>query len=232
MYKYNKKSSSVLFGVMLVLGIVLFTVFGGTFAYFQINNQIESQYELGKVDAYWYNGVEEIPYGTVNLATSGTQIVRGDNKGVNLSILATADSTTAGKTLFLTASSSSAAQYVRIKFDTYIVDSTTSQETEVDLSEHISFRTVDESGSVTSVFGVSDNWVYAEGDGWYYFRLIVQPGASLQVCNNIFLASSFPEIYLSQQLKIEFSFETIQVANNAINIWGESAKTALGLSEE
>lgn len=232
MYKYRKRASSVLFSAVLVLGIILFTVFGATFAYFQISNVVESQYTLGEVDACWHNGVKEISGNTVNLAPEGSKVVRGDNNGIDISIKAES-SGSSGNVLYLRTGSESAAQYVRIKFDTYIIDATTLVETKIDLVKYLSFRMMNESKNVDWVLGDGNSSPWITGsDGWYYYREVIgdEASANLSVCNNIFMSSDFPADYLGQKLKIEFSFETIQAANNAVNVWGEAAKSALGLS--
>ena len=231
MNKYDKKPISFVLAILMVLGIIVFATFGGTFAYFQINNKVEAQYELAKVDAYWFNGVEEIPGGTVNLTTAGTEIIRGDNKGANISVLVTAGSS-AGTGLYLNTASGSAEQYVRIKYNTSIVDSQNSNEIEDEnLKEHLKFRIVDAEGNVTSILGEGASYWKEGEDGWLYYKHGgAVAGTSIDVTNNIFMATTFPPEYLGQQLKITFTFETIQEANNAVDLWGDSAKTALGLN--
>lgn len=225
MFKYNKKMSSFMFGISFLLGIILFTMFGATFAYFQIKTDVQQNYVMGSVGAYWYNGSRVTDGASYNLNTSNTPLVRGDNAGIGILDA----SGNAGGMLQIEPDDNAQDQYIRISYKTYI------DGVEVNLGENLVLRIATTSGSTTTYVELGDtSSAWQQGtDGWYYYTYgsgIVSGVANpISICNNVML-KELDEQYLEKSLEIKFTFETLQVANNPVeSVWGTAAKTVLGI---
>lgn len=220
MYKYNKKISSWLFGILFLLGIILFTVFGATFAYFQIKPEVEKAYQVGYVGAYWINGTKIENGTTCQLNTSGEPLVRGDDAGI--SILDASGN--AGGMLQIAPETNAQEQYVRISYKTLIGG------VNVDLGENLVFRIAITSGSTTTYVALGDensSWQKCS-DGWYYYigayGVVTNADVPIDICNNVMLVA-LDQQYLEKDLEIQFTFETLQAANNPVeSVWGSDAK--------
>lgn len=217
MYGYNRRKTSLIFGICLMLGILMFGAFGATFAYFQINNYIEQTYTLGTVGAYWCQGTNDTVISAneeVEL-NSGASLVRGDEAGVEIS----------GGMIAIKATAESQTEYVRIKYAAYVDDVEVAE-----ITNNLKLR--EKSGNTFVALGENSSLWISGGDGWYYYSggpIDLYSGA-IPVCNNIMLVE-LDEVYLNKQLKIKMEFETLQSDNNPVEaVWGAGAKTALGVA--
>lgn len=233
MYKYTKKTSSVLFSIALLLGIILFSVVGTTFAYFQVNKQISANLIMGKVSAGWYlgNTLQE-NNSTITLSPAETPIVRGDANGVAIS----------GGTLQVGANGETENMFVRIKYSAY-PEEEKDLSTKTDLSEYFSFRISYLDGEETLYTTLGDDesvWANAYADEvdseWYYFigDTYIGEGYKVAVCNNIYLSEQLPQDYMGMNIILEFKYEVMQVENMTYDAvtaeWGEvAAKLLIGV---
>jgi len=226
MYRYRKKTTSLIFGICLVLGIIMFGVFGATFAYFQIDEYVEQTYTLGSVGAYWCQGVDDTVVSTTEEIELNAEsaLVRGDEAGVDIT----------GGMLSIKATNDSGYEYVRIRYTAYvdgvevsaITDNLRLRKYETDISAYVALG-----ADYTANTNYNSPW-RSGGDGWYYYSTEPIAGgySSVPVCNNIMLVE-LDQSYLSKQLQIKLEFETIQAENNAVEaVWGANAKTALGIA--
>lgn len=103
---------------------------------------------------------------------------------------------------------------------------------EVDVAPYLTFRYI--SGLNTFVVG-SDTFWKKGGDGYYYYinnitGNCLQAGSIAPIFNNIVLSGDYPTDWIGRNMKIVFTYESLQVANNPVSIvWGNSASSALGL---
>lgn len=219
MYRYNKKTTSFMFGFCLLLGILLFGVFGATFAYFQIENYVKKDYILGSVGVHWLNNNTEIFDSSEIELNTVAALVRGDDKGVNILSI---DGKSAGM-IKIAPNSNTQMQYVRIRYRAFIDGVEVSE-----ITEDLVLRIYEEGAYIA--LGSEDS-VWIDGtDGWYYYPTAIESGTTpISVANNIQLIE-IDQIYLEKELKIKFEFETLQAANDPVeSVWGEAAKNALGI---
>lgn len=220
MYRYNKKSTSLIFGISLMLGILLFGVFGATFAYFQINNYVEQTYTLGKVGVEWCQGDSNttISNNTIIKPMTKTALIRGDESGADV----------AGGMIKIKPLENTQYQYVRIKYAAYI------DGVEVpEVSEDLRLRYYDSDyEQLISLEGEDSAWNKGN-DGWYYYiwgdGRLVSGNTPIPVCDNIMLVE-LDQAYLNKELQIKLQFETLQADNNPVEaVWGSDAAIALRL---
>ena len=213
MYRYNKKATSLIFGICLILGIVLFGVFGATFAYFQIDNYVEKTYVLGRVGAYWCQNETQVTSGNTITLNSESSLVRGDVAGVDIT----------GGMLSVKAIAESEREYVRIRYRAFVDGVEVSA-----ITDNLVLRIKD--GNNYEALNSNDSpWKLA--GGWYYYSVEAIDGNSdsISVCNNVMLVE-LDQAYLSKTLEIKLEFETLQADNDPVEaVWGSEAKEALGL---
>ena len=219
MFKAKQKSNLIIWLTVLVVGMMLFSFVGTAIAYFQIEKNITGTFKVGVVSADWYNGTTKLtaenPYqlciDTQN-APLNKKLVAGDSAGAYV----TKVDGSAGGDIRIQASSSSAGQYVRVKFSAMIA--------ETDVSQYLTFSYIDDENDINFEFGTYDFWRDGE-DGWYYFvdgdTNILSASNYVMLFNNIKLSGSFPGALRGKVIDITFTYETIQSANNAVgSVWG------------
>ena len=222
MYNYNKKTTSLIFGICLMLGIIIFGVFGATFAYFQIENKVDRNFYLGKVGAVWYQGGINVTGNEININTE-SGLVHGDSSGVNIQ----------GGTLKIKALEDTVEQYVRVTYIAYVETSKGSGVFVEDsgiTSELVMRVGMGTPAELVALNATGSDWKKGEGENWYYYKEpINETTTAINVCDNIVLNTLAVEHY-EKQLKIKFIFETLQKDNNPVeSMWGASAKAALGV---
>lgn len=237
MYNYGKKSVAIIFNVMLILGMILFSVIGGTFAYFQIDNTISASYKLGAVSAKWQLGGVDI-VGT-EVAISELELSKGNSAGTNI----------VDGGLKLVINEGSEKVYARIRFNTTLYDEEGTRVSYSDLNNLLTFKlegnysisyAVDESGN--SILDENSNWPIADNEnnfdenGWFYYypstgSNVLEANNQVSIADNIVLDDNFNVAYLGYSLKIVFEFEIMQTKNMTYEAvkaeWGTVAANLL-----
>jgi len=213
-YKHNFKKASILFIISVVLAIVLFCFVGSALAYFQIETLISGQYKIGSLGASWYNGATQLTE-DAEFTLTDIRLKRGNPDGTYIKKINGDE----GGVINIRGDADSADQYVRVKA-TATVDGD-------DVTEYLTFKYIDNDQDIDYVIG-EDVWPLGD-DGWYYYSDdLVRAEEFVAFCNNIVLSKDYPAEYTNKEMTITFEFETLQYANNPLDVWGDDAETLLG----